>query len=427
MNRAHSILILVLLMTMTLIAQQTPQSTPPTSQQTQSATPVQNQPVSTPSEQATTPVPSTGQQAPSTAPQAPQTSAPAQTAAPVQTEQAPPPPPQETGTPSGVPVQNQPEPAPAAQQPAPAAQPSAGQSTDTTQAPQGSSTPTTQSDTVQTQQTAPATPSHPTQSATQPNVPTADLPPSAQQLPQSDRAELARIQREMDIIEAKKEMADLRRKSDARLRESRAVLKELLSGKLRISNALLQQSKCVVVVPSVKKLAVGFGARYGRGVMTCRLGDSFSGTWSAPSMYAMESGNFGFQIGLQATDLVLLIMNDRGAEGVLSSKTRLGGDASLAAGPFGRTMEASTDLTMRAKILAYSRARGLFAGVSLDGSSIRPDNRANQALYGREVSARDIVRAGAVSAPASALPLLRLLETSTHVAAENKAPGGEQH
>jgi len=246
-------------------------------------------------------------------------------------------------------------------------------------------------------------------------------------LPQSDRAELARIQREMDIIEQKKEMADLRRKSDARLRESRDVLKELLSGKLRISNALLQQSKCVVVVPSVKKLAFAFGARYGRGVMTCRLGDSFNGTWSAPSMYAMESGNFGLQIGLQATDMVLLIMNERGAEGVLRSKTRLGGDASLAAGPFGRTMEASTDLTMRAKILAYSRARGLFAGVSLDGSSIRPDNRANEALYGREVSATDIVRAGAVSAPASAMPLLRLLEGSTRAAAENKTPGGEQH
>lgn len=421
MNRAHSMLILVVLMTMTLAAQQSPQSAPPLAQQTQSAAPVQNQQVSTASQvsaavqqptQTATPA-----QSQATTPPPQQT--PAQASAPVQTEQTPPAPPQETGTPSGVPVQPQSEPAPAAQQPATATQPAATQSSGAAQS--------TQTGTVQSQQAAPQPPSQPTPRATQPNVPTSELPEAAQQLPQSDRAELARIQREMDIIEQKKEMADLRRKSDARLRESRDVLKELLSGKLRISNALLQQSKCVVVVPSVKKFAVGFGARYGRGVMTCRLGDSFNGTWSAPSMYAMEGGNFGLQIGLQATDLVLLIMNDRGAEGVLTSKTRLGGDASLAAGPFGRTMEASTDLTMRAKILAYSRARGLFAGIALDGSSIRPDNRANEALYGREVSARDIVRAGAVSAPASALPFLRLLETSTHVAAETKAPGEEQH
>ena len=133
-------------------------------------------------------------------------------------------------------------------------------------------------------------------------------------------------------------------------------------------------------------------------------------------MYALEGGNFGFQIGLQATDLVLLVMNDRGVDSLLGNKVKLGGDLSVAAGPIGRTMEASTDLAMRAKILAYSRARGVFAGVALDGSTVRPDNHANEVLYGRTISAREIVRNGAVTAPASAAPLLHVLNESSRAA-----------
>jgi len=267
----------------------------------------------------------------------------------------------------------------------------------------------------------------PAQSPTQPSIPTTQPQAGSSQstsLPESDRLELERINAEMDRIEAKKQMLDLRKKSEDRIRESTAVLKELLSGKIKIANGLIDRSKCVIVIPSVKKAATVFGVKYGRGVMSCRLGDDFKGTWSAPSMYALEGGNFGFQIGLQATDLVLLIMNERGADSLISNKVKLGGDMSAAAGPIGRTMEASTDLAMRSKILAYSRARGIFAGVALDGATVRPDNRANQALYGRELSARDIVRNGAVSMPYEAGPFLQLLEQ--HAASESNTPTTQQ-
>src|SRR5262249_37422144 len=191
-------------------------------------------------------------------------------------------------------------------------------------------------------------------------------------------------------------------------------------------NSLLQQAKCVIVIPSVKKIASAFGVKYGRGVMVCRLGEDFNGPWSAPSMYALEGGNFGLQIGLQATDLVLLVMNERGVDSLLGNKVKLGGDLSVAAGPMGRTMEASTDLAMRAKILAYSRARGVFAGVALDGSTLRPDNHANEVLYGRTISAREIVRTGAVTPPANAAPLLQLLQESTRAASNEATPTSAQ-
>jgi lipid-binding SYLF domain-containing protein len=255
-------------------------------------------------------------------------------------------------------------------------------------------------------------------------------------LPQSDRVEAQRAeqqrleaQKELDRIQAKQELAELRVKDQGRLRESRAVLHELLTGttgKVGIPNSLIRQAKCVAVIPAVKKAAVGFGAKYGRGVMTCRLGEDFTGPWSAPSMYALEGGNFGFQIGLSGTDLVLLIMNPRGADSILRSKVKLGGDMSVAAGPIGRHAEASTDLAMRAKILAYSRSHGIFAGVALDGSTLRPDNNANRALYGREISAREIVRSGATPVPTGAVPLLHLLDQSARAASENKPPSSGQ-
>ena len=172
---------------------------------------------------------------------------------------------------------------------------------------------------------------------------------------------------------------------------------------------LVDKAECVIVLPSVAKLAFVLGGSYGRGAMICRSGENFSGPWSAPSMMALEGGSFGFQIGGQATDFVILVMNPHGAKAVLSSKVKLGADVSAAAGPKGRYAEASTDVTLRAEMLTYSRSRGLFAGVSLEGSTLRPDNGANEELYGKRIEATDIVLEGSVQAPASAQKLIATL------------------
>jgi lipid-binding SYLF domain-containing protein len=165
----------------------------------------------------------------------------------------------------------------------------------------------------------------------------------------------------------------------------------------------------VAIFPSVLKFAIGIGGSYGRGVMTCRKGEHYTGPWSAPSMMALEGANIGLQLGGTATDFVLLVMNPRGADAILSSKVKLGGDASAAAGPKGRTAQAETDVTMRAEILTYSRARGLFAGVSLEGSTLRPNPSANQHVYGRDVSARNIIRGNKVAVPTAGRQLVSLL------------------
>src|SRR6201993_1546299 len=170
--------------------------------------------------------------------------------------------------------------------------------------------------------------------------------------------------------------ADRKEKDEDRLQNSGTVLKEILNVPDDVPQDLLDKADCVVVFPSVLKAAFIVGASYGRGVMTCRTGPDFTGPWGAPSMMALEGGSFGLQIGGEATDFVLLVMNDRGANGILSSKVKLGGDASVAAGPVGRSASAETDASLRAEILSYSRARGAFAGVSLEGSTIRPDNDA---------------------------------------------------
>jgi lipid-binding SYLF domain-containing protein len=188
-------------------------------------------------------------------------------------------------------------------------------------------------------------------------------------------------------------------------------MKEILNIPDDIPKDLLDRAECVIVLPSVKKLAIGIGGSYGRGVMTCRTGQHFTGPWSAPALYALEGANIGFQLGGQATDFVLLVMNPRGANSLMGSKVKLGADAAAAAGPKGRTATGATDVVMQAEILSYSRSRGLFAGVSLEGSTLRPDNRANEKLYGRKLSAREIVRQGKVSAPASARELLSELNT----------------
>src|SRR5229473_3570344 len=202
-------------------------------------------------------------------------------------------------------------------------------------------------------------------------------------------------------------------KDDQRLRNSGTVLKEILDVPDSIPQDLLDKADCVVVFPSVLKAAFIVGGSYGRGAMSCRKGENFKGSWGAPTMMALEGGSFGFQIGGEATDLVLLVMNERGASGILASKVKLGADASVAAGPAGRDASADTDATLRAEILSYSRARGLFAGAALEGSTIRPDNGDNRRVYGEKVSARDIVLSKAVAVPPAAEPLISTLDAKT--------------
>lgn len=203
--------------------------------------------------------------------------------------------------------------------------------------------------------------------------------------------------------------ADNKAKDEDRLENSGMVMKEILDIPDDIPQDLLDKADCVIVMPSVIKAAIGIGGSYGRGAMTCRSGDDFRGPWGAPTMMALEGGSFGFQLGAQATDFVLLVMNERGASSILNSKVKLGADASAAAGPKGRDAEADTDVTMRAEVLTYSRARGLFAGISLEGSSLRPDNDANERIYGKALDAKEIALHGAVPIPASARTLISTL------------------
>jgi lipid-binding SYLF domain-containing protein len=203
------------------------------------------------------------------------------------------------------------------------------------------------------------------------------------------------------------------KKEKERLENCGTVVQEIMDIPDDIPQDLIDKADCIIVYPSVVKAAFIFGASYGRGAMTCRTGEKFNGPWSAPTMMALEGGSFGFQIGGQATDFVLLVMNERGARSILKSKVKLGGDASAAAGPKGRNAEASTDVTLRAEILSYSRARGLFAGVSLAGSTVRPDNNANSALYHKDVSAEDIIFKGAVPVPPSAQKMISYLNKKT--------------
>src|SRR3974390_2833016 len=193
------------------------------------------------------------------------------------------------------------------------------------------------------------------------------------------------------------------------------VMQEILKAPDGIPQSVLDKADCVVILPSVLKFAIGIGGSYGRGVMTCRGGSTFHGRWGAPTMMALEGGSFGLQLGGNATDFILLLMSPRSAQNILKSKVKLGADASAAAGPVGRAASAETDVTLRAEILSYSRSRGLFAGVSLEGSTLRPDNGANKNLYGKEVSASDIVFKKAVPVPASAKELLATLQKASPV------------
>jgi len=194
-----------------------------------------------------------------------------------------------------------------------------------------------------------------------------------------------------------------------RLEACGQVFKEIMDIPDGLPKDLLNKAECVIVIPSVLKFAFGVGGDFGRGAITCRTGQHFTGPWSAPALFALEGANIGFQLGGQATDFVLLVMNPRGANSILSSKVKLGGEASAAAGPKGRSAAADTDIVMRAEILSYSRSRGLFAGVSLEGSTLRSDGSANRKLYGRSLTAKEIVREGKAGVPASGRELVSLL------------------
>jgi lipid-binding SYLF domain-containing protein len=207
--------------------------------------------------------------------------------------------------------------------------------------------------------------------------------------------------------------ADDKSKDEDRLQNAGQVTSELMHIPDGIPKKLLNKADCVVVIPSVLKAAFIVGGSYGRGAMTCRSGENFRGPWGPPTMMALEGGSVGFQIGGQATDFVLLIMNHRGANAILSSKVKIGADATAAAGPVGRDAEADTDVTLRSEILTYSRTRGVFAGVSLEGSTLRPDNDANGRIYDKKIPAKEIVLHNEVVPPPSAHLLLDTLNKYT--------------
>ena len=208
--------------------------------------------------------------------------------------------------------------------------------------------------------------------------------------------------------------ADNEREED-RVKDAGVVMKEILNIPDDIPQELLDKAECVIILPSVKKGAFGIGGSYGRGVMICRSGEHYKGKWGAPALYALEGVSIGFQLGGQATDFVLLVMNPKGAESLLYSKVKLGADASAAAGPKGRTAEGATDIVMSAEILSYSRSKGLFAGISLEGSTLRSDGSANEKLYGKKLTAKEIIREGKVAIPACASDLVSLLDAKSPV------------
>lgn len=209
-------------------------------------------------------------------------------------------------------------------------------------------------------------------------------------------------------------------KEQDRLENCGVVMQEIVDVPDNIPQELLETAECVIVVPSMTKVALGIGGSYGRGAMVCRSGKTFNGPWGSPAMYALEGGSFGLQLGAESTDVVFLVMNKRGVDALLNSKVKLGADASVAAGPKGRNVGASTDASLRAEILSYSRSRGLFAGVSLEGTSLRPDDEATEQVYGRKMTARNIVTGNRISIPASGRHFVDVLQkTAPHNDSKN--------
>ncbi len=202
-------------------------------------------------------------------------------------------------------------------------------------------------------------------------------------------------------------------KEQSRLETCGVVMEEILGVEDNIPQALLDKAECVIVIPSMMTVAAGLGGNFGRGAMVCRSGKLYDGAWGSPAMYTLQGGSIGLQIGVESTDLVLLVMNPRGVDALLGSKVTLGGNASVSAGPKGRSLDASTDATMRAEILSYSRSRGLFAGVSLSGASLRPDNDANREVYGIKYTARRIVTGTALTVPESGHHFVNVLQKNS--------------
>jgi lipid-binding SYLF domain-containing protein len=206
--------------------------------------------------------------------------------------------------------------------------------------------------------------------------------------------------------------ADLDDKVADRLFESAKVLDALVKAPDGgIPRDLMQKAECVAVIPAVKKAALGFGGRYGRGVVACKTNEG-TGPWGPPSMISVSGGSFGFQLGGTSTDVVMLFMTPDSMKHLLKDKVTLGGDAAAAAGPKGRTASAETNATMRAEILTYARTRGLFAGVSLNGAVLRPDDDANKSLYKSDVEAKQLLVEGKGSIPASAKKFIDALVKS---------------
>lgn len=215
--------------------------------------------------------------------------------------------------------------------------------------------------------------------------------------------------------------ADTGEKERARITEATSVVKDIFNAPDKgVPLGVLDGTKCVIVIPDLKKAAFVIGGDYGRGVMTCRTGEDFKGQWSAPIMMASGGGDIGFQIGAEATDVVILVLNNDGARSIMKSKVKLGAEASVAAGPVGRTTEASTNAAMKAQMLSYSRARGVFAGVSVSGMTLRVDGDANENLYGKKVSPQQILNGGGVTIPDEAKSLIEELKQATAKAADEK-------
>ena len=191
---------------------------------------------------------------------------------------------------------------------------------------------------------------------------------------------------------------------DKRLKEATDVLQDALNGKNSIPQNLFNRAKCVIVVPNLKKGAVIVGGDYGRGFATCRKGAS----WGGPAAVKIGGGSFGAQLGVESTDVIMLVMNQKGMDRLAGDKFTIGADASAALGPVGRTAAADTDASLKAEMLTYSRSKGAFAGIALDGTTVTPDHAEDQKVYGHQVSNHDIIN-GVVKAPASASSLIAVL------------------
>jgi lipid-binding SYLF domain-containing protein len=202
------------------------------------------------------------------------------------------------------------------------------------------------------------------------------------------------------------------KKEEERLSNAATAMQAILGENNGLPKSILDQAECVLIFPSVKKVAIGIGASYGRGALVCRTGEKMNGEWGAAAMYKLDQGSIGVQLGSTATDFVLVVMNQKGADQILNGKTKLGGNAAAAAGPTGAQATGYNADAMTTDVLTYSRSKGLFAGVSLEGASMDTDDDANKALYGKHISAKEIISGGQAVIPA-AKPLVDVLDKTS--------------